>query len=416
MLNVKLGITLGWYQIRQSNFWASFLIITVVVFTLLNLVVISGILGGIIDGVLKTVREEVVGDILIEPLENEKYILETDRILHELEQIEEVEGFAPRYEELAIIEAGYADRALADERDVIAVNILGVDPQLESEILRIPSLVTEGEYFSPDDRAYILLGKYTIDRYGAEYGDVFDSLKDVYPGDKVKIFPPASTEGVEFTVKGIVHSKMDVVALSVFIPELDLRRMFGRTTRDADRIIVMLKNENDAEKVKALLEQQGIDSLGTIEVFKNNIPKFIRDVTTTFERLSLVIGSISVIVASITVFIIIFITILSRRRQIGILKAIGIKERVVEYAYATQATFYALTGITIGTIIIYAILIPYLSVHPIDFPYTYVFLSVTPQSLFYQSFLLFGIMFLAGLIPAKLITRQPTLKSILGKN
>ncbi len=416
MLNVKLGITLGWYQIRQSNFWASFLIITVVVFTLLNLVVISGILGGIIDGVLKTVREEVVGDILIEPLENEKYILETDRILHELEQIEEVEGFAPRYEELAIIEAGYANRALADERDVIAVNILGVDPQLESEILRIPSLVTEGEYFSPDDRAYILLGKYTIDRYGAEYGDVFDSLKDVYPGDKVKIFPPASTEGVEFTVKGIVHSKMDVVALSVFIPELDLRRMFGRTTRDADRIIVMLKNENDAEKVKALLEQQGIDSLGTIEVFKNNIPKFIRDVTTTFERLSLVIGSISVIVASITVFIIIFITILSRRRQIGILKAIGIKERVVEYAYATQATFYALTGITIGTIIIYVILIPYLSVHPIDFPYTYVFLSVTPQSLFYQSFLLFGIMFLAGLIPAKLITRQPTLKSILGKN
>jgi putative ABC transport system permease protein len=415
MLNLKLGMTLGWYQIRQSNFWASFLIVTVVVFTLLNLVVISGILGGIIDGVLKTVREEVVGDILIEPLPNEKYVIETDRILQELQKIEEVEGYTPRYEELAIIEAGYHDRSLTDERDVIAVNILGVDPQLESETLRIPSLVTEGEYFSPDDRAYILLGKYTIDRYGIEYGDVFDSLKGVYPGDKVKIYPPASTEGVEFTVKGIIHSKMDVVALSVFIPELDLRRMFGRTTRDADQIIVKLKSESDAEEVKELLEKQGIASLGTIEVFKNNIPKFIRDVTTTFERLSLVIGSISVIVASITVFIIIFITILSRRRQIGILKAIGIKERVVEYAYATQATFYACTGIAIGTIIIYAVLVPYLSIHPIDFPYTFVFLSVTPQSLFYQSFLLFGIMFLAGLIPAKMITRQPTLESILGK-
>ncbi len=415
MLNLRLGFMLGWYQIRQSNFWASALIIAVVVFTLLNLVVISGILGGIIDGVLKTVREEVVGDILIEPLPNEKYILETDRVLQELERIEEVEGYAPRYEELALIEAGYVGRALSDERDVIAVNILGVDPKLEAETLRIPELVTEGEYLSPNDRAYIVLGKYTVDRYGAEYGDVFDSLKSVYPGDKVKLYPPASEEGVEFTIKGIIHSKMDVVALSVFIPELDLRRMFGRVNRDADQIIVRLKNEKDAEKVRAILQKNGFEELGTIEVFKNNIPKFIRDVTTTFERLSLVIGSISIFVASITVFIIIFISIISRRRQIGILKAIGIKERVVEYAYAAQASFYACAGIAIGSLIIYAVLIPYLNAHPIDFPYTFVFLSVTPLSLFYQCALLFTIMFLAGLIPAKMITRRPTLESILGR-
>lgn len=416
MLNLRMGLLLGIRQIQQSNIWASVLIVTVVIFTLLNLVVISGVLNGIIDGVIKSVRDEAVGDITINPLPGESHIKETERILNELSRYEQIEGFTPRYEELAIIEANYTERRdLSIERDLIAVNILGVDPKTEKEALRLEPLVTEGEYFSENDRGYIVLGKYNIDRYGEEYGDVFDSLKGVYPGDMVRIFTPSGTESLEFEVKGIVHSKIDVVALSVFIPELDFRRMFNRVDNNADQIIIRLKSEEDLNLVYDLMVRSGISELGEVELFRDNIPKFIKDVTTTFESLILVIGSIGIFVASITVFIIIFINIISRRRQIGILKAIGIRRRVIEYAYATQAGFYALTGISVGVLIIYNLLVPYFKSNPIDFPYTFVFLSVTPEGLFYQCAILFIIMILAGFIPAWMIAKEQTLDSILGR-
>lgn len=411
-----MGLVLGFRQIQQSNIWASVLIVTVVVFTLLNLVVISGILNGIIEGVIKSVREEAVGDIVINPLPGKSYISETEKILNELSTYDQIEGFTPRYEGMAIVEANYKDRRdTSIDRDVIAVNIQGVDPEKEMKALSLASLVTEGEYFDKKDRGYIVIGKYNIDRYGEEYGDVFDSLKNVYPGDTVRVFPVGSTEGIEFIVKGIIHSKIDVVALSIFIPELDFRRMFNRVDYNANKIIIRLKSESEIYHVQSMLIGAGFGKLGEIEIFQDNIPKFIKDVTTTFERLSLVIGSIGIFVASITVFIIIFINVISRRRQIGILKAIGIRRRVIEYAYATQAGFYALTGILIGLVIIFYILIPYFMMHPIDFPYTFVFLNVTPLGLFYQCLVLFVIMVLAGFVPAWIISRQHTLNSILGR-
>ena len=90
----------------------------------------------------------------------------------------------------------------------------------------------------------------------------------------------------------------------------------------------------------------------------------------TFNILGTFIGSIGIVVASITIFIIVFINALSRRQQIGILKGIGIERNAIQIAYVIQAAFYALVGSLLGALITYGILIGYFERNPIQFPFS----------------------------------------------
>ncbi len=414
MLNLRIGILLGLRQLKRANIWTSLLIITVVVFTVTNLVVISGILTGITDGVLRDSREQALGDIIIDPLPGESLIKNTPRLLEELSKYNQIDSYSPRHEGLVTIEANYTDhRDSALERDMIGVNILGIDPEKEDETLRLSKLVTEGEYFDKNDSGYILIGKHHIDRYAEEYGNVFDSLENIHPGSVVKL--TAGTETKEFTVKGIVHSKLDMVALQVYVPEQDFRRMFKRKDYDASQIIIRLTSEEAGQSTLSLLRNTTFTNIADVTLFRANIPKYVKDVIGTFNFLSMTIGGISILVASITIFIIIFINALSRRRQIGILKGIGIDKRALQYAYAFQAAIYGITGTILSLFVIFSFLIPYFGTNPIDFPYTDVSISINAFHLTAQCGILLLTMIFAGLLPAWLIVRQNTLDAILGK-
>ena len=49
-----------------------------------------------------------------------------------------------------------------------------------------------------------------------------------------------------------------------------------------------------------------------------------------------------------TIFIVIFINALTRRKFIGILKGVGINGKAIEMSYMFQSIFYALFGSCIG--------------------------------------------------------------------
>jgi ABC-type antimicrobial peptide transport system permease subunit len=145
------------------------------------------------------------------------------------------------------------------------------------------------------------------------------------------------------------------------------------------------------------------------------VPKFLADIKNTFNLLGTFIGSIGIIVASITIFIIIFINALARRRHIGILKGIGVEARVIEIAYVIQAAFYALLGSLLGALLTYGVLIPYFDKNPIKFPFSDGILVAPTEETFFKFLILFAITLVAGYLPAKLITRQNTLNAILGR-
>ena len=414
MRALRIGLLLGIRQIQYASKWTTLLIIFVMMFTFLNLIAVSGILVGLIVGSERAVRESAYGDLVISPRNDEEHILETPAILRDLAAYPEIKGYSVRYQGAGELEANYLERRdLGGERDVASIKVTGIDPTQENTMTGLQDLLVEGEYLDPNEEGKILIGVYYLKEYAEQYGDIFETIENVHPGDTVRL--SVGTISKEFVVKGIVQSKVDEVNLNTYIPEREFRRLFGRLDQNADQIVMKLHVPSQNAEIKESLLASGFGSYAKIQTFEESVPKFLADIKNTFNLLGTFIGSIGIIVASITIFIIIFINALSRRRYIGILKGIGIDARVIEIAYVLQAAFYALAGSLIGAILTYAVLIPYFDANPIKFPFSDGILVAEPMTTFYKFVILFGITLIAGFLPAKLITRQNTLNAILGR-
>ena len=81
-----------------------------------------------------------------------------------------------------------------------------------------------------------------------------------------------------------------------------------------------------------------------------------------------------------------------------------------------NAIFYALCGSVVGLVLVYAVLVPFFSAHPIDFPFSDgILVAPVNQTIFRVGLLVLSTV-IAGYIPARMIVRKNTLDSILGRN
>jgi ABC-type lipoprotein release transport system permease subunit len=273
--------------------------------------------------------------------------------------------------------------------------------------------VIDGEYLKEGEEGYILIGIYYIKEYAEQFGDIFETVDGVKPGDTVRLTVGDTSK--EFIVKGIIQSKVDEVSLNTYIPEREFRRLYNRIDRNADQIVVRVKTPGSEYEVKEALLASGLGAYAKIQTFEEGKPKFITDIKNTMNLLGTFIGSIGIVVASITIFIIIFINALSRQRQIGILKGIGIDQGAIEIAYVLQAAFYALVGSGLGALATYGFLIRYFEENPIKFPFSDGILVAPPEETLLRFLVLFVITLIAGFLPAWIITKKNTLNSILGR-
>ena len=415
MRSFRIGCLLGLRQIQRASTWTTILIVTVMMLTFLNLVAVSGILVGLITGAERAVQEQYIGDLQITPLLDEDRILHTNALIAAIESDPYVDSYAVRYTASGAVEANYRTRRdLRRDRDLISGRISGIDPVAEQATTRLADNVVEGDYLEPGETGYILIGSLFVERYTEDFPDIMDALTDVHPGDTVRVTINDATQ--EFTVKGIVDAKVNEVRSSMYITDQELRRLAGRPDRNADTIAITTNTEAAATAVQTNLINAGYGNSARIRTFAEAMPRFIMDIKDTFNILGVVIGSIGIVVASITIFIIIFINAISRRRQIGILKGIGIDRRAIEIAYVLQAAFYVILGSLLGAILIYGYLIGYFDRNPLDFPFSDGILVAEPSETLLRFGILFVVTLIAGFIPAWLICRQNTLNAILGRN
>lgn len=414
MRTLSIAWLLAVRQIERANKWTTGLIIFVMMLTFLNLIAVSGILVGLIAGAERAVRAESLGDLIISEKDGEEHILRTESLEQELAAFPEIETYSVRFEGSGVLEANFTERRdLSAERDIANVAVTGIDPEKEDAMSGLSNSVIAGEYLDPDEEGHILVGALYTEEYAQNFGDIFETVSDVQPGDTVRL--TSGDVSKEFIVKGIVQSKVDEVSLNTYIPEREFRRLFGRIDRNADQIVVRMKPGKSEAELKAALVANGIEDQAKIQTYEEGKPKFITDIKNTFRILGTFIGSIGIVVASITIFIIIFINALSRRQQIGILKGIGIERRVIETAYVLQAAFYALAGSLLGALITYGFLIRYFDNNPIQFPFSDGILVAPIDETFVRFIILFIITIIAGFLPAWMIVRQNTLNSILGR-
>lgn len=411
---IRVGMFLGIRQLRRANIWTTALIVFIMMLTFLNMVVVSGILVGLIDGGNIANREQYTGNVIMTKLSGNPYIENTQNILATLPNIAGVTAWNERYSSGAQFEANYTTRRdFNTERDIVGSAVIGIDVDGEDNLTHLSQYVLEGDYLDPQQSGYILIGANMLRRFSSAFGDGFGSLDGVYPGDRIKVTSNGKTK--EFIVKGIIKSKVGEVSFRAFITRDDFLQFVERPSLNADEIAVITDGTVSDDNVKQSLINYGFDSFAKIQTATESIPDFLNQMKLAFGLLGNVIGFIGIIVASITIFIVVFINAVTRRKFIGILKGIGVTSGAIEFAYVMQSFVYAVIGSGLGLFVIYGLLVPLFQNHPLDFPFSDGILTAPIGGTLIRLFILWIVTLLAGYIPARMIVKKNTLDSILGR-
>jgi putative ABC transport system permease protein len=134
----------------------------------------------------------------------------------------------------------------------------------------------------------------------------------------------------------------------IYVPLTQAEEFFG--TDEADLIIVKLRNSDAAtinSTSKAITDYFG-DQVSVVSA--TAVSSLLG---TIFSTISLFLGgiaAISLLVAGIGIMNIMIVSLIERTREIGILKAIGMKSRTVLYIFLTESVIIGLIGAVIGIV------------------------------------------------------------------
>jgi putative ABC transport system permease protein len=148
---------------------------------------------------------------------------------------------------------------------------------------------------------------------------------------------------------------------SIIIPLTAMERMFTlRRTNQGDHIVssiaVTMADQNQSgevvENITTVLQMRHGISAGKANDFSiTSVEEVARSVSETASNLTFFLGAIaaiSLLVGGIGVMNIMLVSVAERKREIGILKALGAKERDIWTQFLIEASFLTITGGIIG--------------------------------------------------------------------
>lgn len=215
----------------------------------------------------------------------------------------------------------------------------GVDPTAQGIYV-----VEDGRDLSLGDTTHVLLGRPAATRLGATLGDTLLLLGRLDP----QVVAPAHT--VRAVVRGIVHflyDAKDQPSIALTLPVV--QSLGGAPLRDrASVILVRVADGADTGMVVRQLRRDfttlGINTVGDL------VAKF-RERLAYFRQLSLILGSIALIVTVLLVGTLLAITVNERLGEIATLRAIGVSRGTVVGQVIVQGVTLVVPGGCLGMLL-----------------------------------------------------------------
>lgn len=406
-VDIKTAFFIAYKTITKGHKSTAALIIFILSLSFFNLMFVSGFLSGFSEGIMRSMIDTSTAHIIVMPQEEptrKEFILNQESVRAEIQTIPGVVATTRHYQ----IGGSFAyDKEKNGTFKYVSAPIIGVTQAEEKKVLTVHKNIVSGEF--PDDLKddEIILGANLSGGFGIL--QTVD-LGGAIVGDKVRV---TYSNGITrtYTIKGIFKITMGSISNTAFISAKEAESVLS-TYNNASEILVRV--DLSKKKLTDYVDQIGemMPSL-KIETYTNRLAT-VGILINAFNVIAVIVSIISIVVAAITIFVMIYVNAVSKRRQIGILKAIGIKESIIETSYVIQSLFYAAWGIIVGLMIIFWIVVPFLAVRPIPMPFGNASLVYTSLGIFINilSLIIAGI--LAGFIPAKIVAQEDILKSIWG--
>ncbi len=292
------------------------------------------------------------------------------------------------------------DMKFRDKR--ISASILAVEPESFSETAAINIL--EGRFLQPGDSRVAVIGN--------------SIAKDTFGDDEIRANNIIELAGQTYRVVGVLEksgSSFGPADSSVIVMYDDGRELAGDSIAareiSAIRVIVAegFDTEEVADRIEYALAAQHKVPLDDKD-FSLITPKFIQDqVDSILGTLTLFLGAVSgiaLVVGGVGISNTMFVSVMERTKEIGVLKSVGAQSWQVERLFLVEAGMIGLVGGVIGVIvgILVVFLLGFFGIHT----------APSPSTILVSFAIAMGVGMLGGLIPARNAAKIPAVEAMRG--
>lgn len=394
----RLSFYLTMKYLQRGRKWTLFLILFLMSVAFVNLIFMSSLFTGIIEGTNNQIINTMTGNLYVAPKTGDEFIDNTEATLSEIRSVDGVIGTSMQ----TYVPAQLKYKGISGSWQILAVN-----PKNEAEVTNISQKIIEGSYLDEDDDDQILIGRQIAGGEGVEQNAF--SFKGAKVGDKVTI-----TNGTakEFTIKGIFQTKFLPSDERAFITEKAFLEMMPTQENKASTIIIKTNDTKNEKSISSQIKDKNIN--GDVYTWRE-VAGLMKSVGESFTSINILMTFVGILIAAVTVFIVIYVDIVNKRKQIGILRAIGIKPYIIISSYVILSAVYSVIGVLIGSAVFYFILVPYFGAHPFSLPICDAVLVLNKTDYIFRAEAIMWVSVISGLIPSAIITRTKMLDAILGK-
>lgn len=398
--DLKVGFISAKSSIKRGNKKTLAFIIFVLALIFMNLVFLPSMIAGV-SGMFTDFMQYPYGDIVVEPSGDNPYINNADNVLQKVRAVPEVRSATKR------LDAGVS---IQYKQKVVGSTITGLLPTEEYDVSNYPNIIKEGEFLGDSSRNEIIIGAMLVEGYfGSE---IYDNLGGVRVGSLVNV---TYSNGVvrTYKVKGIMEGTFELVDLNALVHYKEIEDVFGLDGSKATSVVIRAKNTNDLAKVKEKIIAVGVKE--PVFTMDEKSDAILRQAMQSIDMINVVSKYVSLIIGAALILIIIYINVLNRKRQIGILKAVGISPSSIVISYAFISMFYVVLGILAGLVLYFALMF-YFQANPVVFYETIELVPKIQGGLIINSIFTMLIMsVIAGILPAWRVSKESILEAIWGR-
>jgi putative ABC transport system permease protein len=391
---LKVSFLLALRSLQRGSRSSVVLTVLIIAMCLTNMVFLPGLFNGIGQSITKQVVDYEVGNVLVSPKSGDQYVTDLDATLDLINGMPGVDRATPHYSKAATLK--YRQR-------VLGVSVRAITPNDEKYVSPLYTKMIAGSYLGDADTGEVIIGKPVAGDASVKEEDEFQaSLGGVRVGDSITIeYGNGYTK--EYRVKGIYSTGWYQADSTVFVSWTDMEQVEGKALDKAEYVTVKTKPGYSEKFIKDELQQYGVSQ--KVQTTADLLSKSMGRALQSFAIINAVSLFVGIIITTVVLFIVITIKTINSRRQIGILKAIGVDKEVIMHNYGFQVIILALLGISFG-VILTSLLAVYMAYNPIVTPEWSATLYLTPTDLITNSLILFLASVVAGYVPAWQVSRE----------
>ena len=337
--------------------------------------------------------DHATGHIVIFPEAGKSTIVDYEQIENRLRRVPNVQSVTSRLE----IPVTFKD----DKQNVVSSIMKFSKPENDLPTMKVNNYLIAGQYLSGSNEIVIgseLLTKYKTtgsERLDLDVGDIVDFTINGGKNVSVKI------SGV-FSSYSLYYDRFSYADFKMY------EKIFNKKVENVNKMHVKLEDISLLEETTRKIKNMNMD----VKVLAWNDPDAgISDVSSSFEIIGNMITLIGLLVAIFVIYIIVYINILTKTPQIGIMRAVGITDKTIILSYIFLSVIYGLLGVALGTMLM-TFAQEYFALNPLIMPLGRVSPKLNYPILLRNAIVLFISSLIAGYYPSKKITEKNILDSI----